>query len=105
MENLTSKNLDEFLNRDSDKVIQFYSNTCVLCKLNEQILVNNEESLDIDLGFICGNTERELLKRYEISHAPTVFVIPKGEQPVRLKDGLQGRQLIEAIKEVLSRES
>ena len=105
MQQLTSSNLEEFLNKDTDKVIQFYSKTCVLCRLNEQILLNNEENLGIDLGFICGNTETELLKKYEVSHAPTVFVIPKGGELVRLVDGLQGKQLIDAIKEVLGRES
>ena len=104
MKQLTINNLEEFLNKDSDKVIQFYSKTCVLCRLNEQILINNEESLGVDLGFVCGNTETELLKRYDVSHAPTVFVIPNGGEAVRLNDGLQGKQLIESIKEVLGRE-
>ena len=105
IQQLTSNNFDEFLNKDSDRVIQFYSKTCVLCRLNEQILVENEERLNIDLGLVCGNTEIELVKRYEISHAPTVFVIPKGGEMVRLPDGLQGKQLLDAIKEVLGRES
>lgn len=105
MKQLTSNNFEEFLSKESDKVIQFYSNTCVLCRLNEQILTNNEEHLGVDLGFVCGNTETELLKRYEVSHAPTVFVIPKGGEAVRLETGLQGKQLLEAIEEVLRRES
>lgn len=105
MVQLTSKNFDEFMSKDSDKVIQFYSKTCVLCRLNEQILVNNEERLNVDLGFVCGNTEIDLVKRYEISHAPTVFVIPKGKEMVRLPDGLQGKQLLDAIKEALGHES
>ena len=105
MVQLTSKNFDGFMSKDSDRVIQFYSKTCVLCRLNEQILVNNEEQLNVDLGFVCGNTEIELVKRYGISHAPTVFVIPKDGEMVRLPDGLQGKQLIDAIKEALGHES
>lgn len=105
MVQLTSENFDDFLVKNSDKVIQFYSKTCVLCRLNEQILMSNEESLNVDLGFVCGNTEIELIKRYGITHAPTVFVIPKGKEMVKLQDGLQGKQLLDAIKEVLGRES
>ena len=105
MVQLTNKNFDEFLAKDSDKVIQFYSKTCVLCKLNEQILVNNEGILNVDLGFVCGNAEIELVRRYGISHAPTVFVMPKGKKMVKLPEGLQGEQLLDAIKGVLSRES
>lgn len=105
MAQLTSKNFEEFMNKDSDKVIQFYSKTCVLCRLNEQILVNNEEQLSVDLGFVCGNTEIELVKKYGIAHAPTVFVVPRGGEMIRLPDGLQGKQLLEAIKEALGHES
>lgn len=102
---LTSKNFDEFISKDSDKVIQFYSKTCVLCRLNEQILTNNEERLGVSLGFVCGNTEIELVKKYGISHAPTVFVMPRGGEMIRLEDGLQGKMLLDRIKEVLGRES
>lgn len=100
---LTKENFDEFLDRESDKVIQFYSKTCVLCRLNEQILLNNEERLGVDLGFVCGNMETELVKKYGISHAPTVFVVPKGKEMVKLPDGLAGKQLLDAIKEGLGR--
>ena len=105
MKTLTKENFDEFLANDKDKVIQFYSKTCVLCRLNEQILINNEERLGVDLGFVCGNTELDLVKKYGVVHAPTVFVVPAGNSSmIQLEDGLQGAQLLSRIKEVLGRE-
>ena len=68
-------------------------------------MINNEKRLNVELGFVCGNTEIELVKRYGISHAPTVFVVPKGGEMIQLPNGLQGNQLLDAIKEALGRES
>lgn len=94
-------NLSSILMEDCWKVVQFYATGCVMCRLNKQILENNEERLGVKVVLVNGTSCPEVAKEWGVTKAPTVFVVDASGNSFRLADGLQGKQLLDAIKEIM----
>jgi len=80
------------------RLIQFYGAACVLCRMNKQILINNEERLGMKLCLVNAQDNPELTGEYSVTSIPTVIVqSPSGINSV-IQGNLQGGELVKAIK-------
>lgn len=101
VKNLTSKNFDEFIKKDS-AVIDFSAEWCGPCKLLSPIFeqVANEIK-DIKFGKVNVDNESELAQKFGIMSVPTLLFFKNGKNVERTIGFLSKNELIKRIQENL----
>lgn len=102
-ERITSADFDEkVLKADIPVLVDFYSDTCVPCKMLSPVLSQLEGELDGKLRIYKVNVgyERELVDRYEVQASPTMIFFRGGEEVSRLRGMTQKPAIIAEYEKI-----
>lgn len=96
-ERITSADFDEkVLNAEIPVLVDFYSDTCVPCRMLSPVLSQIETELDGKLHIYKVNVgyEQELVDKYEVQASPTLIFFRDGEEVSRLRGMTQKPAII-----------
>lgn len=86
MERLNKDNFTaEALNNDKLVLVDFYSDSCVPCKMLSPVLYKLEQKYadKLFIGKVNIAYEQELIEKYSVSSAPTLVLLKQGEEAAR----------------------
>lgn len=87
-ERITAAQFDEkVLGAGNVTLVDFYSDSCVPCKMLSPVLSQLETELDGKLGIYKVNVgyEQELVERFEVQASPTLIFFKNGEEAARIR--------------------
>ena len=96
-ERITSADFNEkVLNAEIPVLVDFYSDTCVPCKMLSPVLSQLETELDGKLRIYKVNVgyEQELVDKYEVQASPTLIFFRGGEEVSRRRGMTQKPAII-----------
>ncbi|MCR4780994.1 MAG: thioredoxin [Ruminiclostridium sp.] len=96
-ERITSADFEEkVLNAEIPVLVDFYSDTCVPCKMLSPVLAQLESELAGKLLIYKVNVgyEQELVDKYEVQASPTLIFFRNGAEASRLRGMTQKSALI-----------
>ena len=102
-ERITTADFDEkVLNAETPVLVDFYSDTCVPCKMLSPVLSQLETELAGKLNIYKVNVgyEQELVDKYEVQASPTLIFFKGGEEVSRLRGMTQKAKLIEEFEKI-----
>ena len=102
-ERITSAGFGEkVLNAEKPVLVDFYSDTCVPCKMLSPVLSQLETELDGKLNIYKVNVgyDQELVDKYEIQASPTLIFFKGGEEVSRLRGVTQKAKIIEEFEKL-----
>lgn len=102
-ERITSAGFGEkVLNSENPVLVDFYSDTCVPCKMLSPVLSQLETELGGKLNIYKVNVgyEQELVDKYEIQASPTLIFFKGGEEVSRLRGVTQKAKIIEEFEKL-----
>lgn len=97
---VTAENFEELVLRSEKPVlVDFYSDTCIPCKMMAGIVGELEEEKEETLAVykVNVNFEEELAAKYGIMAAPTFLAFEKGAELGRLKGVVTKEALLELV--------
>ncbi len=82
-------------------LVDFYSDSCVPCKMMSPILADIEEEFGEKLSVAKVNSayDAELVEKYEVQSAPTLIFIKDGEEIGRFRGAQKKADLVKFINE------
>lgn len=98
---VTAENFDELvLQSEKPVLVDFYSDTCIPCKMMAGIVGEIEEENEETLAVykVNVNFEEELAAKYGIMAAPTFLAFNQGTELGRLKGAVTKEALLELAK-------
>ena len=102
-ERITSADFSEkVLNAELPVLVDFYSDTCVPCRMLSPVLSQLESELGGNLLIYKVNVgyEQELVEKYEVQASPTLIFFKNGEEVSRLRGMTQKAKLIEEFEKI-----
>ena len=83
-------------------LVDFYSDTCVPCKMLSPVLSQLDTELDGKLHIYKVNVgyEQELVDKYEVQASPTLIFFKGGEEVSRLRGMTQKAKIIEEFEKL-----
>ena len=102
-ERITAADFDEkVLNAKAPVLVDFYSDTCVPCRMLSPVLSQLESELAGKLNIYKVNVgyEQELVGRYEVQASPTLIFFKGGEEASRLRGMTQKAKIIEEFEKL-----
>ena len=102
-ERITSADFDEkVLKAEIPVLVDFYSDTCVPCKMLSPVLSQLETELGGKLNIYKVNVgyEQELVDKYEVQASPTLIFFRGGGEVSRLRGMTQKAKLIEEFEKI-----
>ncbi len=102
-ERITSADFSEkVLNAELPVLVDFYSDTCVPCRMLSPVLSQLESELGGKLLIYKVNVgyEQELVEKYEVQASPTLIFFKNGEEVARLRGMTQKAKLIEEFEKI-----
>ena len=99
--NYTSENGQE-LNSSKPKIIEFGSDTCIPCKMMDEVLeeLRDEYSSDLDVEFIHAKNE-DMVKKYGINAIPTqIFFDQYGKEIFRHSGFFSTQEIVDTFNEM-----
>ena len=96
-ERITTADFDEkVLNAETPVLVDFYSDTCVPCKMLSPVISQLESELAGKLHIYKVNVgyEQELVDKYEVQASPTLIFFRDGEEVSRLRGMTQKPAII-----------
>ena len=90
------------LSADIPVLVDFYSDTCVPCKMLSPVLSQLETELAGKLLICKVNVgyEQELVDKYDVQAAPTLIFFKDGEEVSRLRGMTQKAKIIEEFEKI-----
>ncbi len=90
---------NEVLNTDKPVLADFYSDSCIPCKMLSPVLsqIENEYTDKIKVVKINTNFNTELVDKYEIQAAPTLVFFKDGNEIERLRGFVNKEEIIDII--------
>lgn len=87
---------EKVLNADETVLVDFYSDSCVPCKMLSPVLSQLETELDGKLRIYKVNVgyEQELVERYEVQASPTLIFFRGGEETSRIRGAAKKADII-----------
>jgi len=82
------------------KILDFYTDWCVPCKMIEPILEEISNQMGITIQKINSEKEEELAQEYGIYSVPTLVVLKGDAEVGRINGALPRERLIQKIEEV-----
>lgn len=94
-EKLSDNNFDEFINAHPLTLIDFYSDSCIPCKMISPLLSKAEVKYAGKVAFAKVNSamNEKVIERYEIQAAPTLVLIKDGEEVARHRGVISADEL------------
>ena len=102
-ERITSADFSEkVLDAELPVLVDFYSDTCVPCRMLSPVLSQLESELGGNLLIYKVNVgyEQELVEKYEVQASPTLIFFKNGEEVSRLRGMTQKAKLIEEFEKI-----
>ena len=102
-ERITSAGFGEkVLNAENPVLVDFYSDTCVPCKMLSPVLSQLDTELAGKLNIFKVNVgyEQELVEKYDVQASPTLIFFKGGEEVSRLRGMTQKAKLIEEFEKI-----
>ncbi len=100
-------NKEEFetlvLKAEKPVLVDFYSDTCVPCKMVAGILGDIEDEYEekIDIYKVNVNYEETLTEQYNILAAPTLIVFSQGKEYARTKGAVKKDAILELFADII----
>ncbi len=93
---------DKVLKAEIPVLVDFYSDTCVPCKMLSPVLSQLDAELAGKLNIYKVNVgyEQELVDRYEVQASPTLIFFRGGEEASRLRGVTQKAKIIEEFEKL-----
>ena len=91
-ERISSADFDEkVLNSEIPVLTEFYSDTCIPCKMLSPVLSELESELEGKLKIYKVNVgyEQELVEKYDVQASPTIIFFRDGEEVSRLRGAVK----------------
>lgn len=91
------------LQAEKPVLVDFYSDTCIPCKMVAGILGDVEEEYEdkVDIYKVNVNYEEALSQRFKVMAAPTLIVFYKGKEHDRAKGAVNKEAVIELFGDVI----
>jgi len=102
-ERITSADfIEKVLNAELPVLVDFYSDTCVPCRMLSPVLSQLESELGGKLLIYKVNVgyEQELVEKYEVQASPTLIFFKGGDEVSRLRGMTQKAKLIEEFEKI-----
>ncbi|MBD3189235.1 MAG: thioredoxin [Candidatus Heimdallarchaeota archaeon] len=98
--NLSSEEIEQFINRNRYAVIDFYASWCPPCKIMEPITKEVAQTFTGEVAFAKVNTdeERTAAMRYQIRYVPTFFLFKEGKAVTSFSGAKKKKDFVELIK-------
>ena len=86
---------EKVLNADIPVLVDFYSDSCVPCKMLSPVLSQLESELDGKLRIYKVNVgyEQELVERYEVQASPTLIFFTGGQEASRIRGAAKKNEI------------
>lgn len=97
---VTAENFEELvLKSDKPVLVDFYSDTCIPCKMMAGIVgeIEDENEETIHVYKVNVNYEEELAAKYEVMAAPTFLAFHQGNEIGRLRGAVSKEALLEIV--------
>lgn len=103
-ERITNADFDEkVIESDIPVLTEFYSDSCIPCKMLSPVLSQLESELDgqvrvfkINVGY-----EQELIDRFEVQASPTLIFFKNGEEVTRLRGAVKKADILAELDKLL----
>jgi thioredoxin 1 len=102
-ERITTADFEEkVLKAGMPVLVDFYSDTCVPCKMLSPVLSQLDTELEGKLNIYKVNVgyEQELVERYDVQASPTLIFFRDGEEVSRLRGMTQKAKIIEEFEKL-----
>lgn len=102
-ERITTADFEEkVLNADIPVLVDFYSDTCVPCKMLSPVLSQLDTELAGKLNIYKVNVgyEQELVDKYEVQASPTLIFFRGGEEVSRLRGAVKKPDIIAEFEKI-----
>ena len=102
-ERITAADFEEkVLKADIPVLVDFYSDTCMPCKMLSPVLSQLDTELAGKLNIYKVNVgyEQELVEKYEVQASPTLIFFRGGEEVSRLRGMAQKAKIIEEFEKL-----
>ena len=102
-ERITTADFDEkVLKAEIPVLVDFYSDTCVPCKMLSPVLSQLDTELSGKLNIYKVNVgyEQDLVDKYEVQASPTLIFFRSGEEVSRLRGMTQKAKIIEEFEKL-----
>lgn len=93
------------LQAEKPVLVDFYSDTCIPCKMVAGILGDIEDEYEekIHIYKVNVNYEETLTQRYNIMSAPTLIVFHQGKEYARVKGAVKKDAIVELFTDIIKR--
>ena len=102
---VNADNFEELVLREEKPVlVDFYSDTCIPCKMLAGTLGDVEEEYEekIKIYKVNVNFDADLAGNYGIMAAPTLVLFYGGEEKGRLKGAVEKKEIVELFADLIS---
>lgn len=91
------------LQSEKPVLVDFYSDTCIPCKMVAGILGDIEDEYEekIHIYKVNVNYEETLTQRYNIMSAPTLIVFHQGKEYARVKGAVKKDAIVELFTDII----
>ena len=90
---------EKVLGTDRITIVDFYSDSCVPCKMLSPVLSQLETELGEEVGIYKVNVgyEQELVEKYDVQASPTLIFFRSGDEVSRIRGAVKKPQILEEL--------
>lgn len=97
---VTNKEFNEIISNENITLIDFYADWCGPCKALSPVIDEIAlERMDITVGKVNVDTERDLAEKYKVRSIPTMVIFKEGKEIERMVGFLPKEEILSKIKE------
>ena len=97
---VTNKEFNEIISNENITLIDFYADWCGPCKALSPVIDEiSLERMDITVGKVNVDTERDLAEKYKVRSIPTMVIFKGGKEIERMVGFLPKEEILSKIKE------
>lgn len=102
-ERITAADFDDrVLKADKPVLVEFYSDTCIPCKMMSPVLSQLETELEGKLDIVKVNVgyEPELTEKYEVQASPTLIFFKDGNEASRIRGAVKKPDILAEFEKI-----
>ena len=97
---VTNKEFNEIISNENITLIDFYADWCGPCKALSPVIDEIAlERMDITVGKVNVDTERDLAEKYKVRSIPTMVIFKGGKEIERMVGFLPKEEILAKIKD------